>query len=173
MPTVDFYSKSQMDTKLSNKADTSSLPTSSQLVPSTSGASSGDVLTFDGSSVGWAAGGGGGSGITAHTYSTLGDMINDLISHPNAIVLVHCTADYDVHCICDIFDSGSNYRDIRWGYDFYGATSVTRYVRNATITTTASSTIATTFYRYVIKSSTVTVTSSTPNISASDFTVYY
>lgn len=53
MATVEFYSKGQVDAKI---------PSAAQLVPSTSGATSGDVLTFDGSSVGWAAGGGGGGG---------------------------------------------------------------------------------------------------------------
>ena len=52
MATVEFYSKAQVDAKI---------PSAAQLVPTTSGATSGDVLTFDGSSVGWAAGGGGGS----------------------------------------------------------------------------------------------------------------
>ena len=60
MPTVDFYSKGQTDSLLSAKADSSDLPSSSQLVPSTSGASSGDVLTFNGSSTEWAAPGGSG-----------------------------------------------------------------------------------------------------------------
>lgn len=71
MTTVDFYSKGQTDALLSNKADTTALPTSSQLVPSTSGASSGDVLTFDGSSVGWSAGGGGGGGTSLTTKQIL------------------------------------------------------------------------------------------------------
>lgn len=53
MAALNVYSKEQVDALL---------PDSSELVPSTSGASSGDVLTFDGSSVGWAAGGGGGGG---------------------------------------------------------------------------------------------------------------
>jgi len=56
MATVEFYSKAQVDAKI---------PSAAQLVPTTSGATSGDVLTFDGSSVGWAAGGGGGKTITS------------------------------------------------------------------------------------------------------------
>lgn len=51
MATVEFYSKAQVDAKI---------PSAAQLVPTTSGATSGDVLTFDGSDVGWAAAGGGG-----------------------------------------------------------------------------------------------------------------
>lgn len=91
MVTVDFYSKQQTDTLLSDKADTSALPTSAQLVPSTTGASSGDVLTFDGSAVGWSAGGGGGSSHTtvnvtvADLYSTL----NGLASGTNFIIRAH------------------------------------------------------------------------------------
>lgn len=53
MATVEFYSKAQVDAKI---------PSAAQLVPTTSGATSGDVLTFDGSSVGWVAAGGGGGG---------------------------------------------------------------------------------------------------------------
>lgn len=86
MPTVDIYSKGQTDALLSAKANSADLPSSAQLVPSTSGASSGDVLTFDGSSVGWAAGGSGGSGIIAHTYTNYADLRADLLAHPFAII---------------------------------------------------------------------------------------
>ena len=46
MTTVQFYSKDQVDAKI---------PESSQLVPATTGASAGDVLTFDGEDVAWTA----------------------------------------------------------------------------------------------------------------------
>lgn len=85
MPTVDFYSKGQTDTLLSAKANSTDLPSSAQLVPSTSGATSGDVLTFNGSSTEWAAAGGG-SGIQAHTYSTFGALYDDIILHPRGII---------------------------------------------------------------------------------------
>ena len=62
MPTVDFYSKGQTDTLLSAKANTTDIPTSAQLVPSTSGASQGDVLSFNGSSTEWSTPSGGGDG---------------------------------------------------------------------------------------------------------------
>ena len=81
MPTVDFYSKGQTDSLLSAKANATDLPSSAQLVPSTSGASSGDVLTFDGSNIGWAAGGSGGSGITAHTYASFNALLNDFVQN--------------------------------------------------------------------------------------------
>ena len=58
--TTSVMSQDAVTTALGNKADTSALPTSSQLVPSTSGASSGDVLSFDGTNIGWTTGGGGG-----------------------------------------------------------------------------------------------------------------
>ena len=51
MATIDIYSKAQMDAKL----------------PPTTGASSGDVLTFDGTNTDWAAGGGGGGGSLTDT----------------------------------------------------------------------------------------------------------
>lgn len=71
MPSVKIYSKEQTDTLLGNKADTSALPSSSQLVPSTSGATSGDVLTFDGTNVGWSAASGGSS-----DYAILTSTVN-------------------------------------------------------------------------------------------------
>lgn len=68
MPTVDIYSKQQVDALI---------PSANQLVPSTSGASSGDVLTFDGSNVGWAAGGGGGGAtVTSYDLSINDDRTN-------------------------------------------------------------------------------------------------
>ena len=88
MPTVDFYSKGQTDTLLASKADSSALPTSAQLVPPTSGASSGDVLTFDGSNVGWSAGGGGGKTVIAtynlnnyDTFATITTLFDDIIQN--------------------------------------------------------------------------------------------
>ena len=65
MATVEFYSKGQVDAKI---------PSAAQLVPSTSGATSGDVLTFDGSNVGWAAGGGGGGGRTLTEITTKAEL---------------------------------------------------------------------------------------------------
>lgn len=67
MATVEFYSKGQVDAKI---------PSAAQLVPSTSGATSGDVLTFDGSSVGWAAGGGGGGGETVTDVTSISQLLN-------------------------------------------------------------------------------------------------
>ena len=88
MVTVDFYSKGQTDTLLSAKANSTDLPASSQLVPATTGASAGDVLTFDGSAVGWSAGGGGG-GMSVHTYTSMTDIYNDIVAHfGECIVLV-------------------------------------------------------------------------------------
>ena len=71
----NVYTKTQADALLADKADVADLPTSEELVPDTAGASSGDVLTFNGSSVGWAAGGGGSQ--TAHTYATLDALLTD------------------------------------------------------------------------------------------------
>lgn len=52
--TTDVMSQNAVTTALGNKADTSALPTSSQLVPDTSGASQGDVLSFNGTTIDWA-----------------------------------------------------------------------------------------------------------------------
>ena len=86
MPTVDFYSKGQTDTLLSAKANTTDLPTSAQLVPATSSASAGDVLTFDGSSIGWSAGGSGG-GLSKVTFSTWAELKTYILAHPNALII--------------------------------------------------------------------------------------
>lgn len=72
MATVEFYSKGQVDAKI---------PSAAQLVPSTSGATSGDVLTFDGSDVGWAAAGG---GLPDPTSAAAGDVLT-LDSSKNAV----------------------------------------------------------------------------------------
>lgn len=76
MTNLNIYSKEQID---------AILPTSSQLVPSTSGASLGDVLTYDGSDISWAPSSGG-STFTEHTFSTAGNLAQALIDHPYAIV---------------------------------------------------------------------------------------
>lgn len=118
MANVKFYSKEQVDALL---------PGAGELVPSTSGASAGDVLTYDGSDVGWDApsGGlpdptsatagdvltldsnkdaiwqtpGGGSGMTAHTYSTWGQIYADLInkSQNDYIVTTTNNAAFDTY----------------------------------------------------------------------------
>ena len=59
MTTVDFYSKGQTDTLLSAKANTTDLPTSDQLVPATTSASVGDVLTIGNSGAEWSTPSGG------------------------------------------------------------------------------------------------------------------
>lgn len=77
--TTSVMSQDAVTTALGNKADTSALPTSSQLVPSTSGASSGDVLSFDGTNIGWNTGGS--SGMSVHTYTSMTDIYNDIVAH--------------------------------------------------------------------------------------------
>lgn len=67
--TTDVMSQNAVTTALGNKADTSALPTSSQLVPSTSGASSGDILSFNGTDTEWITPSSGGSGMTPHVYN--------------------------------------------------------------------------------------------------------
>ena len=67
MATVNFYSKEQIDEK----------------IPDTAGASQGDVLTIGASGTEWATPSG---GMTAHTYTTVGEFSADYIAHPNAIL---------------------------------------------------------------------------------------
>lgn len=55
MASLKIYSKEQTDALLQDKADMSDLPTSEQLVPSTSGASQGDVLTVSANGTVWAS----------------------------------------------------------------------------------------------------------------------
>ena len=77
--TTSVMSQDAVTTALGNKADTSALPTSSQLVPSTSGASSGDVLSFNGTSTEWVApSGGGGSYDTASSLLDLYNIVNGM-----------------------------------------------------------------------------------------------
>jgi len=70
MASIDLYTKQQIDAK----------------IPSTSGASVGDVLTFNGTSTEWAAGGGGSGGVSAHTYASFGALVTDILAHPNGIL---------------------------------------------------------------------------------------
>ena len=67
MTTVPFYDKDQVDSLLGGKADTTDLPSSNELVPDTTGASQGDVLTVGASGAEWAAPSGGGPTVTQIT----------------------------------------------------------------------------------------------------------
>lgn len=69
MASIDLYTKQQIDAK----------------IPDTTGASSGDVLTFNGSANVWAAPSGG-AGVTAHTYASFGALVTDILAHPNGIL---------------------------------------------------------------------------------------
>lgn len=102
--TTSVMSQDAVTTALGNKADTSSLPTSSQLVPSTSGASSGDVLKFDGTNIGWSAGGSGG-GMTPHTYSNFLELKQALNAN------------------CDYSGSSANQKPIKGLLYYFPATS--------------------------------------------------
>lgn len=86
MATLKIYSKDQTDALLANKADTSALPAASQLVPSTSGAASGDVLTVGASGPEWATPGGGSSGLTAHTYNTWEELRQAYVTNGGMIL---------------------------------------------------------------------------------------
>ena len=97
MASIDLYTKQQIDAK----------------IPSTSGASSGDVLTFNGSANVWAAPGGGGSGISAHTYTTYGALITDILAHPSGL-LAH---DHSLNALSDLnFKLGTNAVDLHNSY---------------------------------------------------------
>ena len=85
MTTINVYSKEQTDVLLGNKANTTDLPTSSELVPDTTGASVGDVLTVGSSGTEWSTLSSG--GITAHTYSNFGELATDLQAHPDGILI--------------------------------------------------------------------------------------
>lgn len=69
MTNINIYSKEQIDAK----------------IPSTTGASSGDVLTFNGSSTEWAPASGG-SGMARHTYNNAGELVTDIIAHPHGFL---------------------------------------------------------------------------------------
>lgn len=65
--------------------DKPTIPSGADLVPSTSGITDGYVLTNDNGTPAWKAGGGGGSGMTAHVYTDLIDLVKDIVAHPNGI----------------------------------------------------------------------------------------
>ena len=65
MPSVNIYSKEQIDNLM---------PSSDELVPDTSGASNGDVLTYDGTDIGWMTPSGG------VTRTTITNSLSDLIT---------------------------------------------------------------------------------------------
>lgn len=74
MPTVDIYSKQQVDALIAGAGG----------LPDPTSASAGDVLTLDSNKdPAWVAPSGG--GITKHTYSTFGEFITDYLNHPLAI----------------------------------------------------------------------------------------
>ena len=90
MASIKIYSKEQVDTLMSSKADMTDLPSADDLVPDTTGTSVGDVLTIDANHTPvWQAAGGGDSGVTAHTYATFGEFATDLIAHPLSIVKIN------------------------------------------------------------------------------------
>ena len=69
--------------------DKPTIPSGADLVPSTSGITDGYVLTNDNGTPAWkAGGGGGGSGITSHTYATIGALVTDIMAHPASILKV-------------------------------------------------------------------------------------
>ena len=90
MASIKIYDKEQVDNLMSGKADVADLPSTDELVPDTTGASEGDVLTLNNNlQPQWAAGGSG--GITAHTYSSWSDFIADMESHPHSLISMLAT----------------------------------------------------------------------------------
>lgn len=71
MTNLNIYSKEQIDVK----------------IPDNTSASVGDVLAKGTNGNEWITPSGGGSGITAHTYSYQDDMELDIIQHPLAIIV--------------------------------------------------------------------------------------
>ena len=181
MPTVDIYSKGQTDTLLSAKANTTDLPSSAQLVPSTSGATAGDVLTFDGSSVDWAAGGGS-SGMTRHTYATFGAMRNDILAHFNECIVFVDYFDYYKNPVELISNNQKTTLDIvmtriNYSTSGNGSMSINRY-RTGTISSSDSATSKSLYYSYATLpvSGTLSVhaeTLDTYTFDISQFSVYY
>lgn len=71
---------------MSQKAVTDNLPSSSQLVPTLG--SAGQVLTVNSGGTGteWITPSSGSSGISAHSYTTMGELVTDIIAHPIGIL---------------------------------------------------------------------------------------
>ena len=78
VPTVQQSTGQSTTDVMSQKAVTDNLPSSSQLVPLTTGASVGDVLAVGSSGTEWVTPSSG--GLTEHTYSTWTELFNDVNS---------------------------------------------------------------------------------------------
>lgn len=77
MASIDLYTKQQVDALIASAGG----------LPDPTSASVGDVLTLDSNKdPAWTAAASG--GMTAHTYTSFDDMMADLVSHPEAIVML-------------------------------------------------------------------------------------
>lgn len=103
--TTFVMSQDAVTTALGNKADTSALPTSSQLVPSTIGASSGDVLSFNGSSTEWVTPSSSGGVIknisNVTSASALSSLLNTILSSINDVLTIKISGT----CVIDGYTS--------------------------------------------------------------------
>lgn len=111
MASLKIYSKEQTDALLQNKANASDLPASEQLVPTTSGASQGDVLTVGASGTEWSTPSASG-GMAPHTYTSWAEFVAAFTEH-GGIIFYHNIPDQQytsniISGFANVLKSGNN-----------------------------------------------------------------
>lgn len=151
MTSMNLYSKEQIDDK----------------IPPTTGASVGDVLTVGSSGTEWSTPSGG--GITAHRYSTFGELVTDYMAHQDGILNSVYKQDVVMVVAFKMIKDGNNAKVAYFQYDSTNLI-VARPDTSITPSSTATSITMTRFLRDLSSNTTST---GTETLYISQLVYYY